>query len=259
MREKEQKLLKTLFAAVMAVVLVLSATASGFFVKGKLKERNAEMTRHEESLKASYRFTNMELLEFLTVSDIRQYREAFKASAWMDKAGAFSEVTILDSIAKSVDGASYEWLTVCNDNEASVFMNRFDKENHFFSVLPYEDEAAHLPEEEKDMVKKAVTQTSGDYIVGTLDDMDGIPPSIDGMESLTAVIGEEPAKELSERLKVFLTETSNSRREFLLEQLKDGAGNTVFLLDAAIALGKDDEIRGVYDKTENRFDFTYVD
>lgn len=262
MKEQERKILKTVFIAVMILAVGLSAMVSGFFVKGKLKERKVEALCHEERLKDSYRFTNMETLEFLTVSDIEEYRKAFENSLELEKVGTLSKVTILDSVAKSSDGASYEWLTACDDKNATLLVNRFDKTNRFFSVLPYDHETGggvQLSEEEKERIKQEATRVDDHYVIGTLDDMSEIAPTIKGMEALAQTMGAEPANDAVEKLRVFLVETSNSRRAFLLDQIKDGTGNAVVLLKAATVLGKDDEIRGSYDKVEKRWEFTYVD
>lgn len=262
MKEQEQKILKTAFVVIMVLVMAFSAMTSGFFVKGKLKEQEAEAQRHGARLKDSYRFTNMETLEFLTVNDIEEYREVFETSLELEKVGALSRVTILDSVAKSSDGASYEWLTACDDKNATLFVNRFDKANGFFSVLPYgdgEEDDMRLSDEETDRIKREATQTDGHYVIGTLDDLEEVAPKIEGIEALEQALGVESANDAVERLRMFLVETSNSRRGFLLDQIKDSADSGVVLLKAATVLGMDDEIRGSYDKVEKQWEFAYVD
>lgn len=257
----EGKILKTIYITIIVIFLILSIVTSIFFVKGKVSIYNEEITKYKEDINTDYMFTNMELLDFFTVSDIEEYKKSFERLVENEAITGFDKVTILDSIAKSVDGEQYEWLSVCNNEKTNVFVSKYDKANKYYSVLLYTDENANdfdLSEEEKQMIKDAAGQNDKNYIDGGIENISEVKAVIKNRSDIEKVVSKNKMTAFDDKLLTFLNETSNHRREFTASDIKSSGNNVTFKLTASVELDTNNIINGTFNKDKGIFVFEYA-
>ena len=259
-KKSEERAIKMIIRAVTVVVFIYVAICSISFIAGQNSKYSAEIKGYEREARGEGGFTNIELLQFLNTDDVIKYKSVVKQALDADtEITKFKNITVLDVITYDKDTNVYEWLFALDDKKESTFYNTFNGNEHTFSVYKFAE-----PEAYGDMEKPTEQSVQGEYISGSLQNINDTVPDISNIDILKPYIGDANSLQrttLVEDLKTFLIDTKNNRRSFSVKN--DSANETKngfeFVITADIKLETNNSIKMKYDQASITSECEYSD
>lgn len=257
------KLISTIITAIAAVYICICAVS---FTVGKSAKYDEKIDFYRNEMQDDKGFTNIETLRFLSSDRIIDYQELVSRTLDTNPdIGKYQDITILDTITYSKESNMYEWFFVLDDKKGSIFSNTYSKLDGTVSVYEYvqdTDVASAVNNVSEEIANDPEGDDEGNYYIsGSIENVAGIDPDISGLGNISKKFSDEENIELIEKLRNFLNETNNNRRNFTLnkESIKGTDTEMTFILEPEVKLKKNNKIKATYDKREKVFEFEYTD